>query len=209
MSVLGIQMIQASVTEGLEILHVGLREYASNYWNVVEVMAVAALVSSAHALVIVYQAGAAYFNFNGYARDLECRLPGARVCELYQTVQALILKSPLIYALKQYIHQGTDFSECVLQLLAAMKYFMLNYGLFTGLHTLKALKYASLFPELDIPFQALMKVTHRLGTLTLFMIVVGFAMSIGTCLQKCSVCVTPPALSNVVVCMYIDIHSYI
>ena len=131
-------MILVSVTEALEIRHVGLREYFSNYWNMVDTMALATLVAAAHALFLVYQAGAAYFKFNGRAIDLECRMPGARVCELYQTVH----------------------------LLATMKYFMFTYGLFAGLHTLKALKYASLFPELDIPFQALMKVTRRLGTLT-------------------------------------------
>lgn len=153
LALLSLQSIVVFVSETMEMRLLGF-EYLENMWNVIDVGSVLLLVWSmvdfAAFLDILLGFLATVQGKDSSVPTAACMVPGARSCELFAS------------------HQ----------LSATLEKFVLSFSFFTSLHVFKFLKYATLVPALDIPFQAMLKVAGRVAalTFTVFVCLTAFAI---------------------------------
>jgi len=125
--------------------------YFNNGWNLIDVFSICILAWSCQRFGEVWGKLNTYLeSVAGDAQAHACQMPGARTCELF-----------LSYELSQ-----------------SMQNFIFTFSIFVAVHVFKVLKYATLVPALDLPFQAIVKVLWRVLTLIFTMLVVGMSCSI-------------------------------
>jgi len=156
MSILLLQTIIVTVSETMEMRMLGF-EYLENMWNLIDISSVVvlvwALIDFVHFMRLFWRVLAPItgLSVTGAQTLDECQLPGARACEIYES------------------HRLSD----------TIRRFLRSFAIFVGLHVFKFLKYATLVPALDIPFQAMLKVAVRVAALTFTVLVCLVAFAVG------------------------------
>ena len=153
LAMLVLHAIVVLVSETMELTMLGF-EYVENLWNVIDVASIVlllwSLVDFSVFANILLGFLATVQGKDSSVPTTECKVPGARSCELFAS------------------HQLTT----------TLEKFILAFSFFSSLHVFKFLKYATLVPALDIPFQAMLKVAGRVAALTFTVMVCLVAFAI-------------------------------